>query len=49
MKPKNLEKVKPFRENNTAEINGVENTPLEKRDKEEQLGVALRLKRKGIE
>ena len=34
MKPKNLEKVKPYREKNTMEINEVENTPLEKRDKE---------------
>ena len=33
VKPKNLEKVKPFREKNTTEMNKVENTPLEKRDK----------------
>ena len=46
---KNLEKVKPSRENNTMEMNEVENTPLEKRNKEEQLRTALRLKRKGIE
>ena len=49
MKPKNLEKVKPFREKNTTEMNEVENTPLEKRGKEEQFQAALRLKRKGIE
>ena len=40
----NLEKVKPFREKNTTEMNEVENSPLEKRDKEEQLRAALRLK-----
>ena len=34
VKPKNLEKVKPFREKNTTKVNKVENTPLEKRDKE---------------
>ena len=34
VKPKDLEKVKPFREKNTTEMNKVENTPLEKRDKE---------------
>ena len=49
MKPKNLEKVKPFREKNTTEMNEVENTPLDKRNKEEQLRAALRLKREGIE
>ena len=49
VKPKNFEKVKPFREKNTAEMNEVENTPLENRNKEEQLRAALRLKRKGIE
>ena len=43
--PKNLEKVKPFQEKNTTEMNEVENTPLEKRNKEEQLWAALRLKR----
>ena len=45
MKPKNLEKVKPFRENNTTNINEVESTPLAKRNKEEQLWAALRLRR----
>ena len=45
----NLEEVKPFREKNTTEMNEVENTPFEKRNKEEQLRVELRLKRKGIE
>ena len=40
----NLEKVKPFREKKTTEMNEVENTPLEKRDKEEQLRAALRLR-----
>ena len=49
VRPKNLEKLKPFREKNTTEMNEVENTPLEKRNKEEQLRAALRLKRKGIE
>ena len=44
MKPKNLEKVKPFREKNTTEMNEVENTPLEKRNKEEQISAALQLK-----
>ena len=34
MKPKNLEKVKPSREKNTIDMNEVENTPLEKRNKE---------------
>ena len=45
MKPKNLEKVKPFREKNTMEMNEVESTPLGKRNKEEQIRMALRLKR----
>ena len=49
VKPKNLEKVKPFREKNTTEINEVESTLLAKSNKEEQLWAALRLKRKGIE
>ena len=43
VKPKNLEKVKPYCEKNATEMNEVENTPLEKRDKEEQLRAALRL------
>ena len=34
MNPQTLNKVKPFRENNTTEMNEVDNTPLEKRDKE---------------
>ena len=34
VKPKNLDKVKPYREKNTTEMNEVENTPLEKRNKE---------------
>ena len=42
VKPENLEEVKPFREK--KEMNEVENTPLEKRDKEEQLRAALRLR-----
>ena len=46
VRPKNLEKVKPFREKNTTEMNKVENTPLGKRNKEEQIWTALRLKRK---
>ena len=45
MKPKNLEKVKPFQENNTSEMNEVESTPLEKRNKEEQIRTTLWLKR----
>ena len=45
VKPKNLEKVKPFWEKNTTEINEVESTPLAKRNKEEQLWAALRLRR----
>ena len=34
--------------NNTREMNKVENTPLEKRNKEEQLRATLRLKRKCV-
>ena len=34
MKQKNLEKVKPFLEKNTTEMNKVENIPLEKRNNE---------------
>ena len=30
VKPKNLDKVKPYREKNTTEMKKVENTPLEK-------------------
>ena len=45
VRPQNLAKVKPFREENTTEMNEVENTPLEKRDKKEQIRVALWLKR----
>ena len=40
----NLEEVKTLREKNTMEINEVESTPLAKRNKEEQLRSALRLK-----
>ena len=36
VKPKNLEKVKPFREKNTTEMNEVESTLLGKRNEEEQ-------------
>ena len=32
VKPKNLEKVKSFREKNTMEMNEVENTPLAKEE-----------------
>ena len=49
VKPKNLEKVKPYREKNTTEINEVESTPVGKRNKELQIRTALRLKRKEIE
>ena len=45
VRPKNLENVKPFREKNATEMNEVENTPLEKRNKEEQLRAALWLRR----
>ena len=45
MKPKNLEKVKPYREKNTTEINEVESTPLIKGKRKEPIRVALRLKR----
>ena len=31
VKPKNLQKVKPYREKNTAKINEVESTPVGKR------------------
>ena len=41
VKPNNLEKVKTFREKEHEEMNEVENTPLEKRNKEEQLWAAL--------
>ena len=41
--------VEQNQEKNTTKVNKVEDTPLEKRDKEEQLRVALRLRRKGIE
>ena len=44
MKPENLEKVKPFREKNTAEMNEVDNSPLEKRNKENQIRTTLRLR-----
>ena len=44
MKPKNLEKVEQIERNKTTEKNKVENTSFEKRDKEEQLWAALRLK-----
>ena len=45
MKPKNLEKVKPYREKNTMEINEVESTPVGKRNKELQIWTTLRMKR----
>ena len=44
VEPKNLEKVKPYREKNTTEINEVESTPVGKRNKELQIRTALRLK-----
>ena len=44
MKPRNLERLNNSRENITTEISEVENTPLEKMNKEEQLWAALRLK-----
>ena len=36
--------VEQLREKNTTEMNKIENTPLEKRKKEEQIRTALRLK-----
>ena len=45
MKPKNLAKVKPFREKNTTEINEVESTPLIKGKRKEPIRVALRFRR----
>ena len=44
VRPKNLQKVKPSREKNTTGMDEVENTPLGKRNKEEQIREALRLK-----
>ena len=37
--------VKPFREKDTTEMNEVDNSPLEKGNKEEQIRTSLRLKR----
>ena len=45
MKPKNLEKVKPYREKNTTELNEVESTLVGKRNKELQIRTSLRMKR----
>ena len=45
VKPRNLEKVKPFREKNTTEMKEVESTLLGKRNEEEQSCTALRLER----
>ena len=45
MKLKNLERLHHLREKNTTKMNKVENTPLETRNKEEQIRIALRLKR----
>ena len=45
VRPKKLEKVKPYREKNTTEINEVESTPVGKRNKELQIRTALRMKR----
>ena len=41
----NLEEVKQIREKNTTEMNKIENTPIERRNKEEQIRIALRLER----
>ena len=41
--------VEQIERKNVMEMNEIENTPLEKRNKEEQLRAALRLKRKRIE
>ena len=40
----NLEKVKPFREKNTMEMNKVVNTPFERSNEEEKIRAALQLK-----
>ena len=45
VKPKNLEKVKPYQETNATEMNEIENTPIETTNKEEQIRIALRLER----
>ena len=45
VRPKNLEKVKPYREKNKTEINEVESTPVGKRNKELQIRTALRMKK----
>ena len=45
VKPKNLEKVKPFREKNTTEMNKVESTPLRKGKRKNPIRVALRFRR----
>ena len=42
---KELCEVEQLERKNTTEMNEVENTPLEKRNKEEQLWAALRLRR----
>ena len=44
VKPRNLEKVKPFREKNTMEKNEAEKHSI-KKNKEEQIRRALRLER----
>ena len=45
VKPKSLEKVKPYRENNTTETNEVENTPVGKRKQGITNSDNIRLKR----
>ena len=45
VKPKNLERLNNFEKKNTTEMNEVEDTPLGKRNTEEQIRAALRLKR----
>ena len=44
VKPKNLEKVEQNEKKKAIEKNKVESTPLGKRNKEEQIRAALRLK-----
>ena len=44
VKPKNLERLNNLKERKTTEMNKVESTPLRKRNKEEQIRTALRLK-----
>ena len=44
VKPKNLERLSKFERKNTTKMNRVENTPLKKRNKGEQIRAAPRLR-----